>query len=807
MVRIPRSEQSVGVSGNALPFSSGDGFAAPGRALADAGKQLTAFALTLEKQNEDLDWFEGQRRYQEFVNGEDQRRRTEDANIGGDGRGHADRLDGETDGNWRYFLDNNQQLTQRTRQRLAVHYERDRGRFSTRSFEVQQRRIPQYYTEQADHHFTTNIAPRLFQLDPETGQLAEPRLDSVRRASAMVDQWLDGAAGLPPSARESIRRGMAERIYGQWLQQAGPEAATERQAIIEELRSRGNDAAEQPDTITGGTPSRRSEGPSNPVARAIARGAGELGIRPEILAGIIHRETAGSMSPDQRGGYGRAYVGLIQFSPENQRRYGIRRGMSPDEQMTAVVQYYRDRFERAGLDPSQATTAQLYAAVLAGDPRHVNSADINGSSAQAAGEIERRGQQWWSRHGADGGVIPVQMTTEDRVRQYIVDNAVQVEDATRRARVRADTDEGRAFRNFRNETENTLLDRALRTRQMVERGDSPEAIREAGGLTSEELRSYVHIVRRPFYDRVHTILNPRETGVRLSEPGLFSDMLGRARSSGTEGATPPQVVMDEAQEAFVQRRLTSEHLRIILDTARRNVNESTATPRWVSDHFLTLRNGLVPRGRRMNEAESRAFDEASQRLNQYVNEQRQAGTLDNAAMGQFTTSLIQGRQQSNIDETMTRLRAEPKPRMLSVPVDSATPEHVTEALAATRAALDAATTPEARQQIIQDVIRLRQLQEVLSERERMRTGSPPPPARSTAPRGRGEPPGGAFEQFPLPPGVELNRGGGQQPQPPAEPLRINPDTLPGHGERRGFLRRIIRDDDGNITGLEEVPNP
>jgi hypothetical protein len=814
----------VGVSGNALPASTGDGFAAPGKALQQAGQQVSAFALQLQKQEEDLGTFEVQRGYQEFVNERDRYRREADAAIEGDGRGHADRLDAEDEQAFGEFRTRYGHIPPRARERVELQWGRDRNRFSNRSFGAQQRRIEPFYIEQSDNHFTANIQPRLFQRD-EHGVLIEPRLDSIRRGSAMVDQWLDGAAGLPPTVRENIRRSMARRMYDQWLSLAGPEAAAERAEVIKELelnRQRDPSTSDMPlAPETPGGPERTSRRPRGEAGQAIVDVAGSLGIRPEVLAGLVHFETGGSMRADQRGGSdidgGRAgqYRGLIQFSPENQTHYGVRPGMSFREQLEGpVARYLQDRFREAGIDIRTATTAQIYASVLAGNPRATSARDFNGTRAdRAVADIERRGQRWLRGAGGGDNVVLAQSSTEDRVRQMIIDNAVQVDEATRRARVRADAEEGRSFRRFRDATENTLLDRALMTRQMRERGDSDEAIREAGGITTEELRSYVNIVRRPFYDRVHTILHPRETGVRISEPGLFSEMLSRARASGGDGATPPQVVMDEAQEAFIQRRMTSDHLRIILDTARRNVNENTATPRWVSDHFLTLRNALVPRGRRMNEAESRAFDEANQRLNSYVNEYRQAGKLDNKAMGEFTTSLIQGRQQSQIDDTLGRLRTEPRPSQLTVPIDQATLPHVDEAMTKLRQELEQATQrgidEPTRQRLSRQAQYLLELKEVLIERERLQTGHVPPPTRSGGPsRGGGGQPGDAFDQFPPRGNIQLDRDKppGERSQAPAQPS--DGELVGRAADRIRTFRRIIRNPETNeIEGIEDAPLP
>ena len=142
-------------------------------------------------------------------------------------------------------------------------------------------------------------------------------------------------------------------------------------------------------------------------AQAIVDVARGLGIQPSQLAGIIHRETAGTMSPDVMGGYGGRYRGLIQFSPENAQRYGVRPGMSFREQLEGPVKkYLEDRFRQSGLNLQNADTEQVYAAILAGDPRRVNAADINGSARDAAGDLRSRARRIMEQYGiSDDGQL------------------------------------------------------------------------------------------------------------------------------------------------------------------------------------------------------------------------------------------------------------------------------------------------------------------------------------------------------------------------------------------------------------------
>ena len=95
----------------------------------------------------------------------------------------------------------------------------------------------------------------------------------------------------------------------------------------------------------------------------------DLGINPIDLATIIGFETGGTYSPDQIGGEGNNYRGLIQFGPSERRRYGIVPGMSFRNQLTAVAQFLKDRFGGVGMDTQGASLEDLYTTVLTGNPK------------------------------------------------------------------------------------------------------------------------------------------------------------------------------------------------------------------------------------------------------------------------------------------------------------------------------------------------------------------------------------------------------------------------------------------------------
>lgn len=92
-----------------------------------------------------------------------------------------------------------------------------------------------------------------------------------------------------------------------------------------------------------------------PERQAIAKIANTLGVDIKDVVTFINYETAGQLLSganrrglDTWGGTGGQYLGWIQFSPENQRQYGVRPGMTPDQMASAVIKYLKDSGVRSG---------------------------------------------------------------------------------------------------------------------------------------------------------------------------------------------------------------------------------------------------------------------------------------------------------------------------------------------------------------------------------------------------------------------------------------------------------------------------
>jgi murein DD-endopeptidase MepM/ murein hydrolase activator NlpD len=150
--------------------------------------------------------------------------------------------------------------------------------------------------------------------------------------------------------------------------------------------------------------------------QAIGYIAQQLGVDPVDVATFINYETAGSLVSGQYrrgldifGGDGGEYLGWIQFSPYNQKKYGVRSGMTSMQMADAVVRYMKD----AGIKPGDGLE-MLYQAVQApaylGRARaqgRVIGADSNGSLAQHIKNMRashrNRAGSWLMEGAAPGG--------------------------------------------------------------------------------------------------------------------------------------------------------------------------------------------------------------------------------------------------------------------------------------------------------------------------------------------------------------------------------------------------------------------
>ena len=104
--------------------------------------------------------------------------------------------------------------------------------------------------------------------------------------------------------------------------------------------------------------------------------AGRLGISPSDLLTAISYETGGRMSPSLWGGSKNKYLGLIQFGPEEQKKYGVTSDQSAVDQMESVENYLRDRGVKPGMG-----LLDVYSAINAGRPGLYDRSDAANGGA------------------------------------------------------------------------------------------------------------------------------------------------------------------------------------------------------------------------------------------------------------------------------------------------------------------------------------------------------------------------------------------------------------------------------------------
>lgn len=132
--------------------------------------------------------------------------------------------------------------------------------------------------------------------------------------------------------------------------------------------------------------------------QAIQYIANSLGVDPIDVATFINYETGGRLVSgsmrsglDTWGGNGGRYLGWIQFSPENQQKYGVSVGMSPMQMAESVVKYLKS----AGIKPGdsldmlyQAVQAPAYLGTARSKGRNIG-ADSNGSISGHVARMRR----------------------------------------------------------------------------------------------------------------------------------------------------------------------------------------------------------------------------------------------------------------------------------------------------------------------------------------------------------------------------------------------------------------------------------
>lgn len=136
----------------------------------------------------------------------------------------------------------------------------------------------------------------------------------------------------------------------------------------------------------------------------LLQAARNRGYNPLDLATVMQYES--SLNPDVWGGKDGKYYGLIQFGPEERKKYGVNTlNPSFNNQVDAAINFLDGR----GYKPSMGLL-DMYSTVLAGSPGHYNRADQNGSVSQHVGRMDQArkdAQKWFGAELATNAAMPV----------------------------------------------------------------------------------------------------------------------------------------------------------------------------------------------------------------------------------------------------------------------------------------------------------------------------------------------------------------------------------------------------------------
>lgn len=132
--------------------------------------------------------------------------------------------------------------------------------------------------------------------------------------------------------------------------------------------------------------------------------AAHTGLTPGEVAAVMSYETGGTFSPTVMGGKNGQYMGLIQFGPEERRKYGIDKNSTPEQWGKAIKSFLDDRGFKKGMG-----VKDLYSTINAGAPGRYGASDGNGTVSSHVDKILREHTDTANKWLEGGGVVPTEM--------------------------------------------------------------------------------------------------------------------------------------------------------------------------------------------------------------------------------------------------------------------------------------------------------------------------------------------------------------------------------------------------------------
>jgi hypothetical protein len=205
---ISRTERQVSVGATPQPFSSGDGYAAPGKGLQQIGAAIGKVGQAIDEQ-EDFDY---KMKLSEFTFQESRALDDSIANYQGDGKDFDARWQAGYEERAKAFSG---QFSGRTQQRAMLDVSQARNRYA-----MQAQNARQGFVQQNNIGLLEAHAARV-------GTTIDGSTESVTRGLQAIDEAVAQVPGLTPRQRHLMRSKAADTMWKAWAQKATPEQMEE----------------------------------------------------------------------------------------------------------------------------------------------------------------------------------------------------------------------------------------------------------------------------------------------------------------------------------------------------------------------------------------------------------------------------------------------------------------------------------------------------------------------------------------------------------------------------------------------------
>lgn len=701
---IPRSDRNATTSGQPLPFSTGDGYEAPGRAMmrvgdaiGDLGGAFDKAAAKAEAEREQEDLFKTKLALTEFSGEQEVKHAQYDAGIADDGRGHADGRVASFDEDWGRVSGSLPQ-SKRAQQYAQLEAARMRAQYRERAYATEQRQMGVYYEGKTTDIVTRQILPTV------SGDIG-----SAERALGAIDGILAGANGMPPAVADRVKRQAAEQVFKAWLDKAGPEAAVQVEGLRNRYLAQFNNEME--DTAQAVGPRGQPIAPGKPMDIARQYLGSSEGRDATALASFFRKAGGQSLDPRQTA-WCAAFVNAVL-------------GASGVQGTGTLMARDFLKFGTATKEPTNGDIVVLtrgdpngpygHVGFYAGKDANGNILVLGGNQGDKVSVASFPASQvlGYRKTPEAGSYLPsgVRMASAPRTTSgYFLDRVMQSAPQIERAALAAER---------RQEVEER---RAVRQDQIAAGREALELVAK-GQLTRDWVEQNGPRLNATDFRRYSRMTNPI---VRATVPDVLSDLV-------TKVDEDPQSTMDEALDAYSAGTLSYRDLSNIITQARAHMSEQNGVPRWTKDERAQLKRAIKPPAGATGDMH-KAYVETLAKWDAYVAENRDG--LDRASLRKFTQTFIDDARTDRLFEMKNGLET---PRTVKTSREAIDLNAITAAKAELAKQLKAGTI--SREDAATEAKRLKAWQDTL-EQEAIAKGKPlpgtPGAAASGAPKKSGQ---------------------------------------------------------------------